>query len=125
MLAAYTVLSINAVDFAWNATGSNLRHSHVWLSYPRWLSHLLISPAMHQVHHSADPRHHDKNLGNIFALWDWLFGTLYLPERVEPVSFGLGDAGAGHETLRGLYARPFVDAWAWLCGRGGRARRAP
>ena len=56
--------------------GSNLRHTHLWIDYGPRLSRILISPAQHQIHHSADPRHFDKNIGFIFAFWDDLFGTL-------------------------------------------------
>jgi sterol desaturase/sphingolipid hydroxylase (fatty acid hydroxylase superfamily) len=109
-------LLVNVIDFSWNITGSNLRHSHVWLAYPGWLSRILISPAMHQIHHSEDKRHHDKNMGNIFAFWDWMAGTLYVPKGYEPLRFGLGDAGAGHDTFWGLLKQPFVDAWRWSVG---------
>ena len=48
---------------------------------------------MHQIHHSLDPKHHGKNLALNFALFDWLFGTLYIPEydEVKNIKYGLGD----------------------------------
>ena len=70
----------------------NLRHSTVWLSYgPRW-GHWLVSPAHHQLHHSYEPHHMGCNRGYTFALWDRLYGTLYVP-GFAPESFriGLGD----------------------------------
>jgi hypothetical protein len=30
-----------------------------------------------------------KNLGFTLALWDWLFGTLYLPREREKLEFGM------------------------------------
>jgi sterol desaturase/sphingolipid hydroxylase (fatty acid hydroxylase superfamily) len=121
-LQVYAVLLINVVDLAWNLSGANLRHSHIWLSYPSWLSRILISPAMHQIHHSDDPRHHDKNLGNIFAVWDWIAGTLYIPKEREELSFGLGDAAPGHEGFAGLLICPFADASRWIAGLWPRGR---
>jgi len=45
----------------------NLRHSHVYLRYPDWLQHILISPAQHQLHHSRAREHRDKNMGLVFS----------------------------------------------------------
>ena len=105
--------------FAFNAYvffGAHLRHSHVWLSYGRAMEHILISPAQHQVHHSSDPKHHDKNYGEIFAIWDWMFGTLYVPEGKENLTFGIADREGvripqPHPTMRDALIGPFEDVW--------------
>jgi sterol desaturase/sphingolipid hydroxylase (fatty acid hydroxylase superfamily) len=98
----YLVLGLNAGLFAFYLTGYNLRHSHLWLAYPRPLSHILISPAQHQVHHSREPRHFDRNMGFIFAFWDWMAGTLYVPQGRESLQFGLG--GEEHKDFNGVIA---------------------
>jgi sterol desaturase/sphingolipid hydroxylase (fatty acid hydroxylase superfamily) len=59
-----------------NAT-SMFSHSNVRLpdridAALRWL---LVTPDMHRVHHSIDPRETNSNYGFNFALWDRLFGT--------------------------------------------------
>ncbi|MFN6512992.1 MAG: sterol desaturase family protein [Nostoc sp. CreGUA01] len=77
--------------FIFYLAGYNLRHSHIWLAYPQWISHIFISPAQHQIHHSVDPKHYDKNFGYIFAFWDLMFSTLYVPSNYEKLSFGLPD----------------------------------
>jgi sterol desaturase/sphingolipid hydroxylase (fatty acid hydroxylase superfamily) len=84
-----TVLGVNVVSLAWNMAFAQLRHSHVPMPFPRWMSYVLVSPHMHQVHHSTDPAHHDRNFGTALAVWDWMFGTLYLPRRDERFTFGL------------------------------------
>jgi sterol desaturase/sphingolipid hydroxylase (fatty acid hydroxylase superfamily) len=84
-----TLLGVNVFTLAWNLAFSHLRHSHVALAFPRWLSHVLVSPHMHQVHHSVEERHHDRNFATVFALWDWAFGSLYIPHRDERFRFGL------------------------------------
>ncbi len=102
---------------AWNVYvffGAHLRHSHVWISYGRFWEHILISPAQHQIHHSTNPEHFDKNYGEIFAIWDWLFGTLYVPEKIEDVTFGLGDQDGvlipqKYPTLRTALLGPFQE----------------
>lgn len=92
-VAPMTVLGVNVASLLWNLGFAQLRHSHVPLPFPRWLSHVLVSPHMHQVHHSTDAAHHDRNFGTAFALWDWMFGTLYLPRRDERFHFGLTPPG--------------------------------
>ena len=76
----FLFLGLNAALFLFYLAGYNLRHSQIWLSYPKALSHIFISPAQHQIHHSNAVQHYDKNIGFIFALWDWLAGTLYVPD---------------------------------------------
>lgn len=107
------VLGLEACVFAFYLLGFNLRHSHVWLSYPPWLSRVLISPAQHQIHHSVDPVHHDKNFGFALAVWDALAGTLYVPRRREELRFGLHEAtGERHRSLVELYVSPVGRACA-------------
>lgn len=43
----FTVLRANVLLFAFNATGANLRHSHVRISYGRRVERILMSPAQH------------------------------------------------------------------------------
>ena len=59
----------------------HLQHSHMWIAFRGALGRIFVSPAHHQVHHSADPKHFNKNFGSCLALWDWMFGTLYVPGR--------------------------------------------
>ena len=96
------------------------QHSHLPISFGR-LNHLLVSPVMHQMHHSAELRHRDKNLGTQFAIFDWLFGTLYIPRPGENWRLGLNDESLGannpHIRLRDFYGEPFRHAWRLLRGR--------
>jgi len=83
------------------AAASNLRHSHIWLSYGKFLSHFFVSPAMHQIHHSLDMKHRNKNMGLIFSIWDWIFGTLYIPKEKEELRFGISKENPNpHKTLK-------------------------
>ncbi len=87
--SGWEIAGVNALGFVWTGLGANLRHSQVWLSYGRWLEHLFISPAQHQVHHSSERGHYDRNFGSALALWDWLGGTLYVTGGRERLRFGL------------------------------------
>ena len=83
------LLGVNIFTLVWGTLFTHLRHSPVPLRYPRFLSLVLVSPHMHQLHHSADPAHVDRNFATVFAFWDALFGTLILPRRGERFRFGL------------------------------------
>jgi sterol desaturase/sphingolipid hydroxylase (fatty acid hydroxylase superfamily) len=89
----------------------HLQHSQLWISFTGWLGRLLMSPAHHQIHHSRNPAHFNKNLGSCLALWDWMFGTLYIPaaER-EALEFGVEPDREHAHTIRGELIAPFVNA---------------
>lgn len=107
-VGAVTILEINVILFAYYVAGYNLRHSHVWLAYPKALSHIFVSPAQHQIHHSKEARHFDRNIGFIFAFWDWMAGTLYVPETHERFDFGLyNDEHLEFDSVWKLYSLPF------------------
>jgi sterol desaturase/sphingolipid hydroxylase (fatty acid hydroxylase superfamily) len=106
------LFNLNIILFLFYMAGYNLRHSYIWLSYPKAVSHLLVSPAQHQIHHSSHPKHFEKNLGFIFAFWDALMGTLYVPKEHESLDFGLmDDEHRAFDSVWALYARPFSMLW--------------
>jgi sterol desaturase/sphingolipid hydroxylase (fatty acid hydroxylase superfamily) len=124
----WAILGINAIYMVFNFAGSNLRHSHIWIGFGPVLSRVFISPAMHQIHHSIDPRHYDKNYGEVFALWDWMFGTIYIPKSREQITFGVTDEISGervqpHPTLVDAYVVP-VREFARLVSRQ-KAKQTP
>jgi sterol desaturase/sphingolipid hydroxylase (fatty acid hydroxylase superfamily) len=53
--------------------------NHANISVPRWLDRSLrtvfVTPDMHRVHHHYMLPYTDTNYGNIFSVWDRLFGT--------------------------------------------------
>lgn len=81
------VYGVNVFVFAFSFIGSNLRHSHIGLSYPTWLEKYIISPKQHQMHHSVKYTH--KNFGGYLALWDRVFGTLEISNKIGYLKFGL------------------------------------
>lgn len=115
-----TVLGVNVMSFIFHVTGSNLRHSHIQIRYWPWLERFLISPAQHQVHHSTDKKHFDKNFGVAFAIWDWMFGSLHLSEDKEEMTYGLPDKQASADNLMDIYLRPFTDMWRIIADRTAR-----
>ena len=88
----------------------HLQHSHMWIAFRGLAGRIFVSPAHHQVHHSADPKHFNKNFGSCLALWDWMFGTLYVPEKErEPLVFGFADHPDAH-TVKGELVDPLINA---------------
>lgn len=102
------IFGINVILFGFYLFGYNLRHSHIWLNFPVWLSKILISPAQHQVHHSSDPKHFDHNMGLIFSFWDQLFKTHYIPRGHEDLQFGLTrNEPSPFQSVSEMYFKPF------------------
>lgn len=88
------LLGVGALGFAFNALGGNLRHSHVWISYGRWLEGWLLSPAQHQLHHTAEGCR--TNYGSWLAIWDRIGGSLERAGARRELVFGLPDEGRNH-----------------------------
>jgi len=104
----------------------HLQHSQLWISFTGWLGHLFMSPAHHQIHHSRNPVHFNKNLGSCLAVWDWLFGTLHIPSVArEALEFGVDPDRRDAHTLWGELIAPFGHAALRLKERfAGRPRRS-
>lgn len=83
----YSILGVNIFVFIFNLLGSNLRHSHIKITYFPFLEKIFISPYMHQIHHSS--KYFDKNYGGYLAIWDAWFGSLELSKNVKKLRFGL------------------------------------
>jgi len=47
------------------------------------LSYVFVTPNMHKVHHHYKQPYTDTNYGNIFSLWDRLFGTFASIDKAE------------------------------------------
>lgn len=107
------LLGLNAIFFVFYVFGYNLRHSHIWLNYPKWLSHIFVSPAQHQIHHSIEKKHWDKNMGLIFAFWDLAFKTLYVPKKDEAkFEYGVRKSEPNpYHSVPSMFILPFIEAW--------------
>jgi sterol desaturase/sphingolipid hydroxylase (fatty acid hydroxylase superfamily) len=106
----YALSDTNIILVLFIHTYVHLQHSHMWISFQGWLGRLFVSPAHHQVHHSDNPKHFNKNFGSCLALWDWMFGTLYIPQKErEPLHFGFAGNPDAH-TVKGELVAPLVNA---------------
>jgi sterol desaturase/sphingolipid hydroxylase (fatty acid hydroxylase superfamily) len=74
----------------------------------RWLRALVVSPAIHRVHHSRARVETDSNYSIIFSFWDRLWGTFRLRKDGRPVDFGLDEYdGEKWQRVSGLLTTPF------------------
>jgi sterol desaturase/sphingolipid hydroxylase (fatty acid hydroxylase superfamily) len=49
---------------------------------------LIATPPFHHWHHTlAEPR--DRNYASMLPVWDWIFGTYYLPRKQWPSTYGI------------------------------------
>jgi sterol desaturase/sphingolipid hydroxylase (fatty acid hydroxylase superfamily) len=102
----------------------HLQHSHVWIATTGVLGRVIMSPAHHQIHHSDSPKHFNKNFGSCLSLWDWVFGTLHVPDRNrERLTFGVTTRAPEHHTAVGSLLVPFAQAVKRLRPRPTRVRR--
>jgi len=105
----YTILGANILLFLFNTAGSNLRHSHIGIRYWAWLENILISPAQHQLHHSIDIKHHDKNFGAALAIWDYFFGSLHHSVEIDDLKLGVDNQERDFNRLSTLYFSPIIE----------------
>ena len=115
------VLGVPVAYFLFYATAYNLRHSHVRVGFGPALERVISSPAQHQIHHSADPSHVNKNLAFMFSFWDWMFGSLVLSHGVPALRFGLvGQSGPVYRGVFDGFVAPVREAARELVGKGRR-----
>jgi sterol desaturase/sphingolipid hydroxylase (fatty acid hydroxylase superfamily) len=110
---APTIFGLEMVGAMFFLLGHNLHHSHVWVYFGPIIGRIIVSPAQHQIHHSSLPRHLDKNFAEHWAIWDTIFGTLYLPQGRETLKLGLaGYQTQPHSGVLAANIRPVVDSAA-------------
>jgi sterol desaturase/sphingolipid hydroxylase (fatty acid hydroxylase superfamily) len=66
----------------------------------RGVGRLVVTPALHRLHHSRLPAERDRNFGTILIVWDRLLGTYRPSSSAARVAVGLDETGAP----RGLWA---------------------
>ncbi|MEQ9289550.1 MAG: sterol desaturase family protein [Cyclobacteriaceae bacterium] len=75
----------------------------------RALSFVFVTPLMHKVHHHYKQPYTDSNYGNIFSLWDRLFGTFSQVGQSTSLVYGIDTHMKSEEnsSLINLLAIPF------------------
>ncbi|MGD9541489.1 sterol desaturase family protein [Methylocystis sp.] len=95
--------------FLW--TIGHLQHSQFWIPFRGFFGHIVLSPAHHQIHHSTDPKHFNRNFGSVLAVWDWMFGSLEMPSVKNPrLKYGVEEEGVDPHSSFGILAMPIVKS---------------
>ena len=67
-----------------------------------WLQKIINGPEMHRWHHSTG-KGRNRNFATKLAIWDWLFGTAYFPEK-KPDEYGLKTYFPAHYFKQTMFA---------------------
>ncbi|HTO78540.1 MAG TPA: sterol desaturase family protein, partial [Methylocystis sp.] len=107
--------------FLWSI--GHLQHSQFWIPFGGIWGRIFLSPAHHQIHHSADPKHFNRNFGSVLAVWDRMAGTLETPTTENPrLSYGAREERADAHSWAGFLVTPLVGAalasWRGLVAAG-------
>jgi sterol desaturase/sphingolipid hydroxylase (fatty acid hydroxylase superfamily)/ketosteroid isomerase-like protein len=90
-------------------------HSRIRVSYG-WANRIFNAPVLHHLHHSAELQHRDRNFGHVLSIYDWIFGTLYVPARDETWRLGIDASEIGarnpHIRIRDYLFEPYRYWWA-------------
>ncbi len=71
------------------ATSAMVHANLNWTFGP--FKYVLASPVFHRWHHTAADRGGNSNFAGTFPIWDWMFGTFYMPENELPDAYGIDD----------------------------------
>lgn len=104
------LMGVDLSEFAWLTLVSeliqNLSHTNVKFGFGPVLERLFVDPKFHRLHHMrvdpSRPNLHNCNFGQVFSIWDILFGTALYGEPVRPT--GVTDPTIDADNERGLIA---------------------
>lgn len=107
---SYSVDGKNILFIVFLWTIGHLQHSQLWIPFSGRWGRLVLSPAHHQIHHSNDPRHYNRNFGSVLAIWDGFFGTLEIPSPENPrLAYGAAGPGEDPHSTTGILVAPVID----------------
>jgi len=91
---------------------TQFNHANIKMSksIDKLLSYVIVSPDMHKVHHHNLLPYTDANFGNIFSIWDRLFGTYMHLDR-EKIVYGVDTFPDEkiNSSLKELLKQPFQE----------------
>ena len=61
----------------------------IYIGKMGYLEKIIVTPSHHRVHHAINPEYKDKNLSQIFIIWDKLFGTFQTELPKVPPVYGI------------------------------------
>ena len=77
-----------AAYFVFYAVNGFFQHSNCAVRLG-FLNYVISGPELHRWHHSEFPEESNTNFGNNLIVWDWIFGTRFLPVERQVGNLGL------------------------------------
>ena len=113
LLGVFVVGTPIAIVFIYQSMSlvfTQFTHANIKMSpkVDKFLSYFIVSPDMHKIHHHNMLPYTDSNYGNIFSIWDRIFGT-YLELDREKIIYGVDTFPdeAKNSSLKELLKQPF------------------
>lgn len=114
--AAFRVLVIIALDLPFISivvfetvllAAAIFHHSNLRLprGFEQWLSWIIVTPAIHWVHHHDRRQDTDANYASVLSLWDAVFKSRSPTKRYPEMTIGV--EGRRDESIAALLIRPF------------------
>lgn len=108
------VIGVQPDEFAWlmllGELAQNFSHANVRIGFGRVFERVFVDPKFHRLHHMlVDPDRptlHNCNYGQVFTVWDVLFGTALYGEAPRPT--GVGDPLVDADNNYGLVGLHWV-----------------
>lgn len=96
-----------------SAAFSQFNHANIRIPHKldHVLSYFIVSPDMHKVHHHYTQPLTDTNYGNIFSVWDHLFGTFAYVQDPTSLKYGIDTHPheSEHNNMKNLLKIPFQE----------------
>ena len=102
LVMMYQTLSVFFAHF----THANIKIPH---KIDKYLSYILVTPNFHKVHHHYVQPYTDSNYGNIFSIWDHIFGTVKELDIMKELVYGIDThmERYEHSSIKNLLMIPF------------------
>ncbi len=109
------VIGVDPDEFAWlmliGELVQNLSHTNTRLGFGRVFNHCFVDPKFHRLHHMLidpdRPQLHNCNFGQVFSIWDVIFGTALYGEPPRPT--GVGDPVVDADNRCGVIGLQWVS----------------
>ena len=92
---------------------AHLTHANIKMpmNLDKILSYIFVTPNFHKVHHHYLQPHTDSNYGNIFSIWDHVFGTVRHMNKMDDLIYGVDThmKASEHSRILNLLLIPFQD----------------
>ena len=90
---------------------AHFTHANIKIPYKidKYLSYILVTPNFHKVHHHYVQPYTDSNYGNIFSIWDHIFGTVKELDIMKELVYGIDThmERYEHSSIKNLLMIPF------------------